>query len=108
VELAVAKGFFRPYDVLVLDNASIHRYKEAESLEDWLFDNYRVLLIFLPTRSPELNPIELMWRLLVQKIKSWNLNGPRPFRDAAAMVACEIMESFTHKDVAAAYRQSGY
>jgi hypothetical protein len=108
VEMAVLKGFLLPGDVLILDNASIHRFKEAESLEDWLWDNFYILLIFLPTRSPELNPIELLWHILVARLKNWDLNGPRPYHDAAAYAAAEIMTGFTHTDVAACYQKCNY
>lgn len=57
IERSVAKGFLLPGDIVVLDNVSIHRYKEASTLEDYLWDNFHILLLFLPTRSPELNPI---------------------------------------------------
>ena len=108
IEYAVAIGYLRSYDVVVLDNAAIHLYKESQSLGDWLYDNYKILLIFLPTRSPEFNPIEKMWRTLVLRLKSWDLGGPRPYRDAAAYAAADIMDSFTHEDVAAAYHDCGY
>jgi hypothetical protein len=50
VEQSVAKGFLRRGDTLVLDNASIHRYRAASTLEDWLWEDFGILLVFLPTR----------------------------------------------------------
>jgi hypothetical protein len=58
LEMALASGFFRPGDILVLDNASIHNGGDNNILEEWLWDNFGVLLLFLPARSPELNPIK--------------------------------------------------
>ena len=29
----------------------------------------RILLLPLPTRSPELNPIELVWHIMVQRVR---------------------------------------
>jgi transposase len=69
LEMALASGFFRPGDILVLDNASIHNGGDNNILEEWLWDNFGVLLLFLPARSPELNPIEQVWKLLVNRLK---------------------------------------
>ena len=34
------------------------------------------MIIFFPTRAPELNPIEQMWNILVQRLKNVALLGP--------------------------------
>ena len=51
VVMSVKKGWLKPFRVLVLDNASIHHYKSAESLEDYLFDYVKILVVFLPSRA---------------------------------------------------------
>jgi transposase len=50
---------------VVLDNASIHRSKKARNA----IAHYhpRIVLVFLPTRSPELNLIEVRWMWLQRK-----------------------------------------
>ena len=64
VEAAILCRFLRPGDFLVLDNAAYHMGKENEVLEDWLWENHGIMLIFLPPRSPEWNPIEfVLWIL---------------------------------------------
>jgi transposase len=46
--------------LLVLDNA---RYHHAKILQDWLSEVSNVLeLFFLPPYSPDLNPIEILWK----------------------------------------------
>jgi hypothetical protein len=52
----VVDGFLRNWDVLVIDNVLIHHYRDLAVLEEI----HNILLIFMPARSPELNPIELM------------------------------------------------
>jgi hypothetical protein len=52
VEGAIAIGFLKPGDILVLDNASIHIFQENVVLEEWLWETFRILLLTLPTRSP--------------------------------------------------------
>ena len=50
---------------LVLDNISIHRSKKVR---ETIQKHYpRINLVFLPTRSPELNLIEVRWMWLQRK-----------------------------------------
>jgi transposase len=47
--------------LLILDNA---RYHHSRDLRRWLLDNRdKIQLMFLPPYSPELNPIERVWKL---------------------------------------------
>ena len=72
-------------DVICLDNARIHTGGEAASLED-LFWNHevdgrplRIYVAFLPTRSPELNPIEFVFHILatrIRKLRTQTATGP--------------------------------
>lgn len=108
VEDAVANGFLLHWDMLVLDHAAIHLYGDEASLEDWLWEKFRILLVFLPTGSPELNPIELCWHTLVQRLKKWPIGMDRPRRDAVALAAAQLMDCFTHEDIEKNYRHCNY
>jgi transposase len=46
---------------VVLDNASIHHHIDPNTLEEWMVRD-RSILLFLPPYSPELNPIEILWK----------------------------------------------
>lgn len=48
--------------VLIVDNASIHRSKKMSDWRQLLEDEYSTSLYYLPTYSPELNRIEMVWR----------------------------------------------
>ena len=48
VEEAVACGYVRPGDILVIDNAAYHTGRGNNVIEEWLWDDHGVLLIFLP------------------------------------------------------------
>lgn len=50
---------------LVLDNYIIHKSRKVER---WLEKNTKFRLVFLPTYSPWLNPIELLWLSLNETI----------------------------------------
>ncbi len=53
---------------LILDNASYHHSKDVRN---YTRRKRRIKLIFLPPYSPNLNPIERLWRLMHQRL-SWN------------------------------------
>ena len=116
VEDAIATGFLQRWDVLVLDNASIHIAGENDVLQDWLWNApspwdgqpLRILLVLLPPRAPELNPIELLWQLLVKRLKLLELEGLRAFAHAPAIAAASIMKAFTFNDVGKNYKKCGY
>ncbi|MBM2886806.1 IS630 family transposase [Chromobacterium phragmitis] len=46
---------------VVLDNARIHHGIEQATLDRWLVQ-HRMVLFYLPTYSPELNLIEMVWK----------------------------------------------
>jgi transposase len=59
--------------VLVLDNA---KYHHARALQPWLRQQRKVLtLLFLPPYSPELNPIERVWKL-TRRLATHNRHFP--------------------------------
>jgi hypothetical protein len=96
-------------DVLVMDNAAIHHNHESSALEDVLWDEFEIAIIFLPTRAPELNSIKLLWNIMVQWMKTIDLSSPDGRqRHVAATAAAAIMDSFTHYNVAKCYRKCHY
>ena len=108
VEEAIIAGFLKSGDILVMDNAAIHVFGENDVLVDFLWENFGIHVLMLPTRSPELNPIELLWQILVQRLKSINLDPSRYMQHRVAYQAANIMNGFTHFDVAKCYQHCGY
>jgi transposase len=51
--------------LLVVDNASYHTSKAAVA---WLKEHPRLLLLYLPSRRPDLNPVERIWKGLKQAV----------------------------------------
>jgi hypothetical protein len=107
VEGAIAIGFLKEGDILVLDNASIHIFQENAVLEEWLWDEFGILLLTLPTRSPEMNPIEQLWNTLVRRMKAlefekWEVRPP------ANDIASAILDAMSHLDVYKSYKSCGY
>ena len=51
---------------LVMDNASIHTANKLQNkIEEW--ESLGLTIFFLPTYSPELNLIEIVWRRIKYK-----------------------------------------
>ena len=49
--------------VLVLDNASVHKSRVfQEKTKDWMKNGLEIF--YLPSYSPHLNPIEILWRFM--------------------------------------------
>ena len=93
-------------DVLVLDNAANHTGKGNTVLEDCLWEEHMVLVLFLPARAPEWNPIELMWNCLTQRLKYFdllNITGTHRVVQAATFILKLIML----KEICHLYRKSG-
>lgn len=59
INLVLAPGLY-PGDIVVLDNASIHRCKLTREA----FKNQGISTLFLPPYHPDLNPIEKAWSKL--------------------------------------------
>jgi hypothetical protein len=103
----VVDGFLRNGDVLVIDNASIHCHGDSAVLEEILWEDYKILLKLMPACSPELNPIELMWNILVQRLRRVPLPG-RHTSERNALAAKDIMDTFMHSEVASCYQKCNY
>lgn len=110
VVLAVSSGFLQSGDVLVADNAANHTSGANSDLENWLWDNFRIFLLWLPARTPEWNPIELVWNILVSRLGVFSLEVARciPGQHSLVVAAEMILGSITHEDVRACYEKSGY
>jgi transposase len=66
-----------PYIHLILDNAGYYKTKEVLKKADEL----RIKFHFLPTRSPNLNPIERLWKVMNEKVRNnVSFENARDFR----------------------------
>ena len=106
IQAAIEHGFLRCRDILVLDNASIHTGGVNSTLEDWLWDQFEIALMLLPPRSPELNPIELVWNTLVQRLKCFPLPVLYEIGShSCAVASLKILEEISHEEVERYYKK---
>lgn len=116
LEKMIANNQLLPYDILVLDNWKGHVGGDNSHLQDFLWDiaspytgmPMRILLLFLPARAPELNPIEKVWNVTTGRLKSYPLHGCRGQNHAVLYAVVDIMSHFTYEDMEKQYRSCGY
>lgn len=61
-------------DVIVMDNLSCHHYEGGEALEEWLGE-MGIELLYTPTYSPDLNPIEESFAKIKRVLKNDIVRG---------------------------------
>ncbi len=106
IEAAIAMRFLMAGDVLILDNAATHMGKGNTVLEDWLWEENSVLVLFLPAHVPEWNPIKLMWNCLTERLKNFDLTSIKGSHRVVTAVAT-IIERITHEEIYRFYNKSG-
>jgi len=90
----------RPGQVVVLDNLSVHKSAKARRL----VEAARCRLVFLPTYSPDFNPIEQAFAKCKQALRRLE---PRSF-EAVVTAVGQALASVTASDARAFFRTAGY
>ena len=114
VEMMVACKFLRHREVLVMDNAPIHTGGAAASIEDFLWNqvvdgqSLRILVLYLPTRSPELNPIELIFHILSRRMKSFHYRTNGPVDETVDERVARVLEDVSRETIARCCAHCGY
>lgn len=92
-------------DILVLDNCATHHNEGGFTLGQWL-DGMCIDVVYLPTYSPELNPVEFAFNKLKVVIKMEELEALVTLNlDAAIYTA---LDQITVSDMQGFYRETGY
>ena len=114
VEMMVTTKFLRHGEVLVMDNAPIHTGGAAASIEDFLWNQVvdgqplRILVLYLPTRSPELNPIELIFHILSRRMRSFHYRTGGPLNESVDERVARVMDEITRDTIARCCAHCGY
>ena len=112
----ISVNYFKKYDVVVLDNCAIHMNKDATVVQDLLWDSImtngeqlKVVIIYLPARSPELNPIEFIFHNLSRKLRSFKYNDLDDFGSSSVKEkTMHILYNFSYDLIAKTYCHCGY
>jgi hypothetical protein len=110
----IISGFFKHEEILVMDNARIHTGGEAEGIESLLWDTpidgrpLHVLIVYLPTRSPELNPIEFVFHILTARIRSFRYRTAGPCDEVVKQKAKRVFDGMDYALILRIYIHCGY
>ena len=114
IHFLIESKFLHRNEVLVLDNAAIHVGGAAKDLKKILWDTIvdgeplHVLVLFLPTRSPELNPIELIFHILAKRIRSFRYKGPNVNGQAVVRKTKKVLDEIEYEIILKCYLHCGY
>jgi transposase len=111
----VISGFFNNEEILVMDNARIHTGEEAAEVWRHFFGRLPsmgrplyVLVIYLPTRSPELNPIEFIFHILTARIRSFRYRTAGPCDKVVKEKAKKVFNDMDYALILCTYLHCGY
>jgi len=90
----------RPSDIVIMDNLGAH--KRASTIA--LIEQCGASVKFLPTYSPDLNPIEMMW----SKLKAWLRNAQARNHESLLEAIAQGLHAITPKDAAHWFARCGY
>ena len=78
--------WLRPGDVVVMDNLNMHKMKVVRDA----ITAAGAIPVYLPTYSPELNPIELLWADLKRDLRKLALNEEPELRAAVRRLRTRV------------------
>ena len=114
VQRMVSSGFLMHGEVLIMDNARIHTHSDAAGIKDFLWNvevngkPLHVLVVYLPTRAPELNPIELIFNILVVWLRSFHWRSRGPVNQKVIERAYDILEHIDYDLIIRCGKHCGY
>ena len=108
IELLISINWFKPGDVLIMDNAAIHTGREASIVADILWEFAQVVVVPLPTRSPELNPIELIFHILARWLRAYRYRATDLRQMTIPQQVAKIVETITTETVWKCAGHCGY
>jgi hypothetical protein len=102
-------------DVVCLDNARVNTGGKAKELQELLWNwevggqKFHMLVVYLLSWSPELNPIELVFHILARRIWSQRLaTGAGPCDKEVVWYATDVMQQMEFETIAKCYHHCGY
>jgi transposase len=114
-QMMVVSGWLCHDEILVMDNAAIHTGGDCEDLERFFWDTVldgrplHILVIYLPTRSPELNPIELIFDLFSRRVTSYRLrHDAGPVDRAIIRYGTQVLNQISYETILRCFRHCGY
>ena len=79
--------------IIILDNAKIHK---AKIVQEFCQEN-KIILVYLPPYSPNLNPIEFMWKDLKKRLSRYYQENVENLKRLGQVISQELLESRKHR-----------
>jgi transposase len=114
VKRLIVSGWFEHSEILVMDNARIHTAGEAECVEYYLWHTVidgrplHVKIVYLPTRCPELNPIEFMFHLLSNRVRSFRYRIAAAIDKEVVALIGRVFDDIKYETIVKTYLHCGY
>jgi transposase len=93
-------------EILLLNNAGVHTGREATDLEEYFWNAIidgpplNVLVVYLPTRSPELNPIELIFHIFSRPVQLyWMNHNAGPVNRAIIRYGTRVLDESSYETI---------
>jgi transposase len=113
--MMIFSGWLRHDEIIVMDNAAIHTGGDCRDIEEFFWDTVvdnkplHVLVIYLPTRSPELNPIELIFHIFSKRVVSYRLReNAGPVDRAIIRYGTKVLDEISYETILRCYQHCGY
>ena len=108
VKVLLQKGVLSRGDIFVVDNFTVHTTGYNTGLQDELFNHHGVLMITLPPYHPDLNPTELVFQTLSQRLVSLRVQYNEYTEQIFVEEIISKMNNFTLRDVLSFFEKCGY
>jgi hypothetical protein len=114
IKALIVMCYFKHEEILVMDNARIHTGGEASCIETLLWETpidgrpLHVLVVYLPTRAPELNPIEFVFHILTARIRSFRYRMAGPCDQLVLVKAKKVFDEMDYALILRIYIHCGY
>ena len=108
VKILLQKGVLSGGDIFVIDNCTVHTKGDNTGLQEELFNHHGVLMITLPPYHPDLNPTELVFQTLLQRLRSTRARYNAITEQSFVNEIIVEMNSFTLCDVLSFFFKCGY
>ena len=116
IRILLDSGVLQRGDVYILDNCTIHMYGDNIGTQQYLFEEFGILMITLPPYHPDFNPTELVFNTTLQRLsarraryKCWKIPYANSWREIT-FKDCIVYEldNFSRNDILSFYHSQGY
>ena len=108
VKILLEKGVLSKGDICIVDNCTAHTTGDNTGLHDELFNHHGVLMITLPPYHPDLNPTELVFQTLLQRLVSLHARYNAYIEQSFVDEIIAEMNIFTLCDALSSFQKCGY